>query len=434
MTNRSTIGVWCVASLLGLGWPASVPAQDARYQDEVRRIASMEAVRRAMQAIDDLEPRSASDLILLTEIPAPPFNEERRARQFAELLGAAGVDSVWIDEVGNVLALRRGRTGARTVVIEGHLDTVFPEGTDVTVRAKGDTLYAPGIGDDTRGLVVVLTVARAMSIADVHTDADVLFVGTVGEEGQGDLRGVKHFFREGAPRIDAWIAVDGGGRSRIVHRGLGSVRYRVTFRGPGGHSWGAFGLGNPHHALGRAIYLFQSMADGYTREGIRTSYNVGVIGGGTSVNSIPFASWMEVDMRSESPERLVGIDSLFHLSMRQALAEANALRRDGDSLTLQLDLIGRRPSGSLAVETPLVQRAMAVVRHMGNEPNLGIASTNSNIPIAVGVPAVTIGRGGTGGGGHSLGEWWLNDRGALAIQQALLLLLAESGIARQPSP
>ncbi len=409
--------------------PAAVPAQSTRYDDEIRRLASLQSVESAFDVIDELEPRTSSDLILLTEIPAPPFGEGPRAAKFAELLAETGVDSVWIDEVGNVIALRRGRTGTRTLVIEGHLDTVFPEGTDVTVRVRGDTLYAPGIGDDTRGLVVVLTVARAMNRANLETEADVWFVGTVGEEGQGDLRGVKHFFRDGATPIHTWIAVDGGSDARIVHRGLGSVRYRVTFHGPGGHSWGAFGLANPHHALGRAISLFRDVADAYTRQGARTSYNVGVIGGGTSVNSIPFSSWMEVDMRSVSPARLDGIDSLFNLSMRQALMEGNALRRGGDSLTLELELIGKRPSGTVDPSVPIVERAMAAVRFMGNEPNLSIASTNSNIPIALGVPAVTISRGGDGSGAHSLGEWWMNRDGTVAIKQALLLVLAEANVA-----
>src|SRR5690606_5459413 len=199
---------------------------------------------------------------------------------------------VWIDEVGNVLALRRGTGIPVTVGLAGHLDTVFPEGTDVTVRERGDTLFAPGIGDDTRGLIVVLHVLRALEHAGIRTAADVLFVGTVGEEGLGDLRGVKHLFREGGPRLNAFIAVDGGSDAGITNEALGSRRYRVTFEGPGGHSWGAFGTGNPVHALGRALFMFDTVAARFTAErGPRTSYSTGRIGGGTSVNSIPFEAW-----------------------------------------------------------------------------------------------------------------------------------------------
>jgi acetylornithine deacetylase/succinyl-diaminopimelate desuccinylase-like protein len=347
-------------------------------------------------------------------------------------LRAAGADSVWIDAAGNVLALRRGRAGGRKVALAGHLDTVFPEGTDVTVKVRGDTLYAPGIGDDTRGLVLVLTVLRALERANVATEADVLFVGTVGEEGLGDLRGVKQLFSERGPGIDAFIAVDGGSPDRIVNQGIGSHRYGVTFTGPGGHSWGAFGLANPHHALGRAITHFVETADPYTRQGPRTSYNVGVINGGTSVNAIPFASSMEVDMRSVSPERLAGVDSLFQRAMRRALDEQNALRRQGPALTLEVKLLGDRPSGTLDPTTPLVQRAQASARYFGLTPQLENGSTDSNIPISRGLPAITIGRGGVGGGAHAPGEWWMNRGGDIAIKSALLILLAEAGVALTP--
>jgi acetylornithine deacetylase/succinyl-diaminopimelate desuccinylase-like protein len=408
-------------------------AQDARYDADVRRLAERPEVREALRLIERIDPASRDDLITLTQIPAPPFKETARARKFAEMLRAAGADSVWTDAVGNVLALRRSRGGAqRVVVLEGHLDTVFPEGTDVTVRVRGDTLFAPGIGDDTRGLVVVLNVLRAMNQARVATQADVLFVGTVGEEGLGDLRGVKHLFRPAGPGIDSWIAVDGGAPDRIVHRGLGSHRYRVTFRGPGGHSWGAFGLGNPQHALGRAIHHFVEAADPYTRQGPRTSYNVGLIGGGTSVNAIPFEAMMEVDMRSGDPQRLAGVDSLFQLAVRRALEEQNALRRAGPPLTVDVDLVGDRPSGVLDASTPIVQRAQASARYLGLEPSLEDGSTNSNIPISRGLPAVTIGRGGASGGSHSPGEWWMDRNGALAVKNALLVLLAEAGVPLTP--
>jgi acetylornithine deacetylase/succinyl-diaminopimelate desuccinylase-like protein len=397
-----------------------------QYTDEIGALAEQPIVQRAFDEIMALEPRTQDELIMLTEIPAPPFQEDERAAQYLDMLQAAGADSTWIDEEGNVLALRRGQSSRRTVALGAHLDTVFPEGTDVTVEARGDTLFAPGIGDDARGLMVVLTVLRALEATDLQTEGDLLFIGTVGEEGLGDLRGVKHLFREGGPPIDSWIAVDGGGMGRIIHRALGSYRYRVTVEGPGGHSWGAFGTGNPHHALGRAITHFTDAADPFTADGARTSYNVGRIGGGTSVNSIPFESWMEVDMRSISPERLDAIDALFQDAMQRGLEEENALIREGPALTMDVERIGDRPSGAIDPATPLVQRAMATTSYFDTEPELDISSTDSNTPIAQGIPAVTIGRGGAGGGAHSLDEWWLNEDGHLAIQRALLLAVAEA--------
>ncbi|QCR22775.1 M20/M25/M40 family metallo-hydrolase [Pontibacter sp. SGAir0037] len=405
-------------------------AVDKKYENEIKTLAKNTAVKSAFAAILDLEPQTLQDHILLTEIPAPPFKEEVRGKKYAEMLKAAGADSVWVDAAGNVIGKREGKSGKKTVVLEAHLDTVFPEGTDVQVKQKGDTLYAPGIGDDTRGLAMVLSVLKAMEKTGMETEADVLFIGTVGEEGQGDLRGVKQLFSETGPKIDAYIAVDGLGMSGISNRGLGSHRYRITFKGPGGHSSGAFGLANPHNALGRAIHYFSVDADKFTKEGIRATYNVGVIGGGTSVNSIPFESWMEVDMRSESPERVEGLDKLLQAAVQRALKEENQMKRRGTDLEVDVKLIGDRPAGGIDPGHTLVQHAMAATQFMGAEPMLRVGSTNSNIPFSKGVPAVTIGSGGTGGGAHALDEWWINDKGYLAAQRALLLLLSEAGIAK----
>jgi tripeptide aminopeptidase len=412
------------------------PAQQVRCDDrtnayctDVARIAQRPDVVGAMRFIERQNAVARQELITLTEIPAPPFAEERRAAAYADMLRAAGADSVHIDSIGNVIALRRGTARDRTVAMAGHLDTVFPEGTDVTVRERGDTLFAPGIGDDTRGLIVVLHVLRALVDADIRADADLLFIGTVGEEGLGDLRGVKYLFRDGGPRIDAFIAVDGGSESGITHRGLGSRRYRVTFAGPGGHSWGAFGTGNPAHALGRAIMMFDTAAARFTGEpGGRTSYNVGRIGGGTSVNSVPFEAWAEVDMRSESQERLLAIDAIFRTTMQRAVDEQNRLVARGEPLRLILDQVGDRPSGTTPRGTPLLERAMAVMLWNGLEPSLGVSSTDANIPIALGVPALTIGRGGRGGETHAPGEWWLDVNAERAVQRALLIMLAEAGL------
>ena len=342
---------------------------------------------------------------------------------------AAGIDDVSIDAEGNVLGRWPGTEGSETVAVVAHLDTVFPEGTDVTVRREGDRLLAPGIGDDTRGLALVLTVIRAMKRAGVRTKANVLFVGSVGEEGLGDLRGVKHLLRDDGPQVDQFIAVDGGSSERVLTHATGSHRYRVTFKGPGGHSWGAFGLGNPAHALSRAIHYFDQEASEFVISGPRTTYNIGRIGGGTSVNAIPFENWAEVDMRSNDPGQLEKIDAIFQRAVERALEEQNELRRQGEPLTVEVELIGDRPSGVVDPETPLIQRAMAATRYFGVEPELGTGSTDANVPIALGIPATTIGRGGDGDGAHSLHEWWSNKNGHLGIQKALLILVASAGLA-----
>ncbi len=405
-------------------------AQQTDYATQLRGVLGDASIQRAFRVIEELEPRTHADLITLTQIPAPPFMEEERAKVYLQWLIEAGADSAFIDGEGNAVAVRKGRRGGRTIGFGGHLDTVFPEGTDVTVQQRGDTLFAPGIGDDTRGLIVVLTVLRAMEAAGVETEDDVWFVGVVGEEGLGDLRGMKYLFREGAHPLAAWIDVDGGGLDRIVNGALGSYRYRATFKGPGGHSWGAFGMANPAHALARAVTAFVTDADPITRQGPRTSYNVGTLVGGTSVNSIPFEAVMEVDMRSESPQSLDRIDGVFRAAMQRGLEEENAARRRGPPLELVLDQVGNRPSGTMPPETPLVQRALAASELVGGRATLETGSTDSNIPISRGIPAVTIGRGGLGGANHSPGEWWINRDGHLAIQRALLLLVAEAGLAR----
>ena len=430
---RSGYGYGFIVGLLSMSictlgaQSGSQPELLPEFREEVVEVSRAPRVISAFALVEEDVLNTRAQLIELTEIPAPQFKEGLRAERFADMLSVAGVDSVWIDEVGNVLALRKGRSGSRLVALDAHMDTVFPEGTDVTVKVRGDTLFAPGIGDDTRGLAMLLSIVRALNAAKIETDADLLFVGSVREEGIGDLRGVKHIFREDGPGVDAWISIDGGAIGRISNMGLGSYRYKVTFKGPGGHSWGAFGLANPHHALGTAIDHFVEAADAFTSRGAKTSYNVGRIGGGTSVNSIPFSSWMEVDMRSVSPVRLDSIDNILKQAVNRALDEQNALIRLGDSLTVDVELIGKRPSGELPADLPLVQRAMAASAFLGKRPGLTRGSTNSNIPISRGIPAVTIGRGGRGAHAHALNEWWLEGDSYRATQFGLLLLIVESG-------
>ena len=420
------------ALTLGLLLPAlGVQAQELEvlpeYEAELAEITADPRVSAALEEVLAMDEENERLLIELTEIPAPPFIEEVRAAHYQGLVREAGLEA-GIDEIGNVVARRSGRTGGRTIAVVAHLDTVFPEGTDVTVRRDGDKLMAPGIADDTRGLVTMLAIVKLMARHGLDTRDDVLFVGSVGEEGIGDLRGVKHLFRDGGPEIDAFIAIDGTSNTRVLNHAIGSHRYRVRFLGPGGHSWGAFGLGNPAHAMARAIKLFDDRAGEYVTGGAKTTYNIGRIGGGTSINSIPFENWMEVDMRSMEPGRLEEIDAIFQAAMTEALAEQNEMRRDGEELTVDVELIGDRPSGMVGIDTPLIQRALAATRAVGAEPELSMGSTDSNVPIARGIPATTIGSGGEGFGAHSLHEWWANRDGHLGIQKALLLVLAEAGL------
>lgn len=413
--------------------PALFLATNLAFASEAREavsaIAADAEVRAALEHLVAMEDELIADLIELTEIPAPPFGEEKRGKRFAAMLAEAGLDDVSVDEVGNVIGRRPGRSGARVIALSGHLDTVFPIETDVTVRIEGDRYIAPGIGDNTRGLVVILGILRAMQQAGIETDADILFIGNVGEEGLGDLRGVKHLFREGGPRIDSLIAVDGGKTQRLVYGGVGSHRYRVTFQGPGGHSWGAFGTANPHHALGRAIDHFVEAASGFVAEGEKTSFNIGRIGGGTSINSVPFESWMEVDMRSGSQERLDVIDALLQKAVQEALEEENAARTEGDALTVDVKRVGKRPAARGDIESPLVSKAAAAIRWAGLDPDFTISSTDANLPLSLGVPAITLSRGGVSSDSHAPSESWENKDSHLALQINLLTLLSEAGLA-----
>ena len=397
---------------------------------EMAALLSDARVQKLLPYIKAMSSGLRDDVIELTQIAAPPFGEEQRGLRFAELLRDAGLSDVHIDAAGNVIGRRPGRSGQRVVAYTAHLDTVFPADTDVTVRVDGDTLYAPGVGDNTRGLVAVLAVLRAMQHAGLETEADILFVGNVGEEGLGDLRGVKHLFRDDGPGIDAMIAIDGGETARIVYGGVGSHRYRITFRGPGGHSWGAFGRASPHHALGRAIGEFVSSAPTITDHGEKTSFNIGRIGGGTSVNSIAFESWMEVDLRSGNQHRLDAIDALLRDAVAGALEAENAGRRTGDALTVDIERIGTRPAARVDVQAPIVQRAAAAMRALQIEPQLGISSTDANWPIFIGVPAITLSRGGNSENSHAPNESWQDVDSHIAVQVGLLTLLAEAGLAR----
>jgi tripeptide aminopeptidase len=418
-----------VLSLFSVSAQKKSLPKKTEFELKVLDLTKNKLVNDAFAIIDQLEPITHKEHIELTQIPAPPFKEERRAQYFKKMLEAAKADKVWMDSSGNVLALRKGAKGTRTVILDAHLDTVFPEGTDVTVKQKGDTLFAPGIADDTRGLVAILAVLKAMEKSNLKTIDDVLFVASLGEEGLGDLRGVKYVVEKSKLKIDSWISVDGTEIDRVINGALGSVRYKATITGPGGHSWGAFGLGNPHSAMAKALNYFSDEAARFTSSGIKTSFNVGRTGGGTSINSIPFESWAEIDMRSPSPSQLKKIDSIFKASMKKGLDEYNRGIKKGPVLTLALLPIGNRPSGTTSPKEAIVQRAVAAADYFSSSPiALDVVSTNANIPIAHGIPAITVGSGGRSDHEHSLEEWWLNEKGADGIKFVLLTLLMEAGV------
>ncbi len=365
--------------------------------------------------------------VSLCEIPAPPFKEQVRAEEFRRRLAALGLVNVRIDTEGNVIAERPGTGGGPRVVISAHLDTVFPEGTDVTVTRTGTRYAAPGIGDDCRGLAVLMQVAKAMQAARIETTGDVVFVGTVGEEGEGNLRGVRHLFSaKSAGTIDYFISVDGAGFEATIGA-VGSHRYRVTFEGPGGHSYGAFGMPNPMHAMGRAM---ARIAEFQVPATPKTTFNVGIVSGGTSVNSIPFRATMDVDLRSESQAELDRIDRMLQEAVAAAVAEERARwPRSERPLSARFEDLGKRPAGTQADSAYIARVALAAARAMGTTSSLGVSSTDSNIPISLGVPAVTIDGGGRGGGSHSLTEWYDDgERGWQGPQWALLIVATLAGV------
>jgi acetylornithine deacetylase/succinyl-diaminopimelate desuccinylase-like protein len=391
-------------------------------------------LRAALDTIKAQESWTLDQQISICEIPAPPYKEGTRAAEFRRRLVALGMTNVRIDSIGNVIAERRGTGNGPTVLIEGHLDTVFPEGTNVKVKRNGSALAGPGIGDDCRGLAVVLSIVRAFQHANVQTTGTVYFVGDVGEEGQGNLRGTRYLFTNTLKgKVDYFISVDGTGLD-LKHHGVGSKRYRVTFKGPGGHSYGAFGIPNPIHALGRAV---AGIGDVQVPTSPKTTFNVGVISGGTSVNSIPFSATMDLDMRSETAESLDALDKQVLKILGTALDAENDRwtrqtggRAERAKLSLAIDTIGIRPANSTQTDSSrIVATAFAAGRALGFSPKSGASSTDANFPMSLGVPAITIDGGGSGTGAHSLGETYDDGpNGYLGPQWAALLVAALAGV------
>jgi tripeptide aminopeptidase len=360
--------------------------------------------------------------IALSEIPSPTGAETARGASVAERFRALLLRDVRIDEVGNVLGVRHGDTNEPPIVICAHLDTIFPEGTPVGVSRDGRQLCGPGIVDNSRGLAAMLALAEAIDGRRVRTRRSIVFAATVGEEGAGDLRGVKHLFARLSEPPSACIALDGAGDDRIVTRALGARRFRVTFRGMGGHSWAAFGVANPVHAAGAAAAKLAAMP---LPRLPRTTLSVCRIGGGISVNAIPDEAWLEIDLRSSSQATLERCVGDMEQAIRAAVRQENARRSSGSPpLEWAMTTIGDRPCGEIDVDHPLVRAAVSATTAIGRTPELSTASTDANVPISLGIPAIAIGAGGRGGGVHTSGEWYDNTDGTLGVARALTVLVA----------
>lgn len=408
-----------VAALVSLGLTGA-PAR-AQQDDIATRLLREPSVKVAMDAARDDEPRTLADQVRLCEIPAPPFKESVRASVYADAFRALGLKNVRIDREGNVLGERPGQAPRPHLVLSAHLDTVFPEGTPVTVKRDGDVLRGPGIGDDCRGLAVILGVVRALDKGQVETPGTITFVGTVGEEGLGDLRGARALFRETlAGQIDRFISIDGAGTS-MTNIGVGSRRFLVTFKGPGGHSYGNFGMPNPALALGRAM---AAIADFQVPRQPRTTFSVGRVGGGTSINAIPSDAWMEVDLRSEDAAALDDLVARLHEAVDRALAQENSRWSGAGQLTVVKQVVGDRPGGQTPADSPLIVTAVAVTRALRIPVVLRDGSTDANVAMSLNVPAVTIEGGGSGSGAHSLGESFDSTNSWLGTQRAALLAIA----------
>lgn len=401
----------------------AVAAQSA--EATIKQIFDSPKVKQALEYLKATETNTINEQINVCEIPAPSFQEAKRGEWFKQRFTELGLKNVRLDKVGNVLGERPGKGSAPVLVLAAHLDTVFPEGTDVKVKREGSILKAPGIGDDCRGLAVILAVARALNDAKIEIEGTIIFVANVGEEGLGDLRGVRHLFNEELKgRATHFISVDGVGLS-MTNTAVGVVRYRATFHGPGGHSYGAFGLPSPIHAMGRAI---EKISRFEVPKHPKTTFNVGKIEGGTSVNSIAHTAWMEVDMRSESAAELDELEARFKQTVQAAVDEENQARPNKIPITVDLKIVSQRPAGLQSPNSMIVKTALLADAALGIKSQLRSGSTDSNIPISLKFPAITIDGGGSGKGAHSLDESFDTTNSHIGTQRALLIALGIVGV------
>jgi acetylornithine deacetylase/succinyl-diaminopimelate desuccinylase-like protein len=431
--NRSGAGAVALALVLGMAAPAAAAevATPAAART-VKSIMASKSFKSAMASMDRDHDRWVSEIITLAEIPSPPFKEAARAKVYLEMLRAEGLTDVEIDAEGNAMGVRKGTAGGGpVVVVSAHMDTVFPEGTNVQVRREGDRLHAPGVGDDSTGLATLLSLLRALNAGGLKTKSDIVFMGTVGEEGLGDVRGVRYFFTKGKykDKTKAFFSLDGAGIEDITTGGTGSKRYRVAFHGPGGHSFGAFGIVNPMAAMSKAVADFYETKVPTTP---KTTYSASVTGGGTSVNAIPRDVWMEFDMRSDDAGELAKVEKKLLDSIAGAVEAENAARSTKEGkVTFDAKLVGDRPAGRTDPKTDLVQFATAAFGANGGEVDYRTGSTDSNIAMSLGIPAITTPRVAENGRGHSLDEWVdVTKAPNLRVKSAnLATILAIAGVA-----
>jgi acetylornithine deacetylase/succinyl-diaminopimelate desuccinylase-like protein len=392
-------------------------------------VAAHPRVVTALTHVRETDAATLDDMRAVVAIPAPSFAEASRAEWMRERLRAAGATDLAIDEVGNVLGRLPGCIDGAPLLIAAHLDTVFPADTPLVIREDGERISAPGIADNARGLAALIALARALSCAGVATRRPIVFAATVGEEGIGDLRGVKHLFRDGSSWRAAagFIALDGTGHRRIVHRAIGSRRLRFSLSGPGGHSWADRGIANPIHAAGTVIARLAAMP---LPDRPAASLTVARVAGGTSINTIPDSIWFELDLRSDDGAQLGALESRVLEVVEACVRDANEQRRSGSApIVATHTVIGDRPTGQTPLTSPLVRAARAATRYIGEQPELVASSTDANTAISIGLPAIAIGAGGISGGTHTPGEWYANDGGPAGIQRALITAVAFAGLA-----
>ena len=411
-------------------------------QQDVARLAAAPEVRSAYNWLRTQEPQLAQWQMEMARIPAPPFGESARAAWLAERLREAGLDDVRIDDVGNVFGVHPGFVGSgfteagfgqRYVALSAHIDTVFPANTPLNIRQQGSRLYGPGVSDNGAGVAAMLAIAALLRAVRLRHALPFVFIGNVGEEGEGDLRGMRHIFS--TPRwkdsIAYSVVLDGAGSDTIVAEALGSRRFEVIVRGPGGHSWSDFGAPNPIVILAKAIETFTTTPVPATP---KTTFNVGVIRGGTSVNSIPESASMKVDIRSTSMAEMERLEQTLRLALNRAIEDEtmaaemrSTVQRRPAGVNCEVVAIGNRPAGELAVGARILQVIRAVDVQLNNAAQVQRASTDANIPLSLGLEAIAIGGGGSGGGAHTLQEWFDSNGRELGLKRILLTMLALAG-------
>jgi acetylornithine deacetylase/succinyl-diaminopimelate desuccinylase-like protein len=388
---------------------------------QVMKVPSGSAYDRALEHMRGTDAQALDDMVNATRIAAPGRGEGPRGEWLRDRLRECGLDTR-VDDVGNVIAVSAAADAdAPVVVVMAHLDTVFPADTPLDVKRNGTRITGPGISDNARGLAGMLAVARGLAAAGWPNRVPIVFVGSVGEEGAGDLRGAKHFMESYAGRISAFIALDGAGAQRVIHAGVGSRRLRVRFTGPGGHSWSDWGTPNAIHVAGAAIARLTALP--LPREP-RTTLSVGRMGGGTSVNAIAADAWFELDVRSEAIDALRELEQAVRAALQAATESGGSTR---GQLHCDIKVFGDRPAGLTAIDAPLVQLALAATRAIGFEPGLTASSTDANVAMAAGIPAIAIGAGGEAGGTHTTAEWYDNIGGAAGLERALMVVLGAAG-------